>query len=335
MRGEKKRYTPINSSQQLKIIYFPFYHPSPPLPVVIGILSNLSHFSSARQVTGKSPGILWPCLGNLHSQVSAIQTYAVDNGTQRRKDTRTYLAVHTIIIIGQLIRAALDIWCCPSRHFVVFVVETAFNMCAHTHWNLDNYPCKQQSLWQWWQVEGQGSFNGVFCPWCILGQTVSWPLHPAWNNITFTPHPLNQPSLSKHDCDRFWCKSLSVDISHHSSYFCLLISTPPELSISKCLEVVWQLILRASDRPIHSTADLILSSSMSAAPPPPVPSAPQEANNLLPVYDTGRGGKQSPCVKGVNPCAHVHESTCMRELRAQWLFSHNGSHKDFRWSLSV
>lgn len=201
--------------------------PLSPLPFIIGILSNLSNFFCSLQVTGKSPGTLWPCLADLHSQVSAIQTYAVDNDTQRQKDTRTYLAVHTIIIIGQLIRAALDIWRCPSRHFVVFVVETAFSICVcvRTHWNLDNYPCKQQSLWQWWQVEGQGSFNGVFCPWCILGQSASWPLHPAWNNITFTSRPLNQASLSKRDW--FWSKSHCVDISHLSYYF-LIYPLPPK-----------------------------------------------------------------------------------------------------------
>lgn len=99
---------------------------------------------------------------------------------------------------------------------------------------------------------------------------------------------------------------LTFPITH--SYFCHLIHPvhyfcrhppPPKLSISKRLEVVRYLILRASARPIHSTADLTLSS--------PVPSAPQEANNFLPVFDTGRGSRGGPCVKTVYVCEHVHE----------------------------
>lgn len=224
----------------------------------------------------------------------ALSCICCSNINSRQEHTKTdrhthiqYMAVHTIIIIGQLIRGVLDI-----------LALTRF-----------------QSLWQWGQVEGQASFNGVFWPWCILGQRASWPPYPARNNITFTPHPLSQPSLSKHDCDRFECITLRVDISHRSSVFLsfnpsspLHLPQPPKLSISKCLRLCcnwyWEL-------PTSQSIALLTSSCPPLClllPPLPALSDPQETNNLLPVCD-GRGGQRSPYVTGVRLCAQVCE--CM------------------------
>lgn len=162
---------------------------------------------------------MWPCFDYLHSQVSAVQTYALDNGTQRRRVTHTYLAVHTIIIMGQLIRGVLDI----------LVVS--------------------KSLWQLWQVTGQASFNGLN----LSALAVVYP----WSESLLTstsclvqyhfPSPSSKPAITLKEW--LWLilaqKPQCWHFPSFIPYFCLLIHpvyyiccNPPKLSISKCLEVV-------------------------------------------------------------------------------------------------